>query len=165
MCMVAGIAMMAAGAAYSAYSAGEQAKAQNKQAGFNAQVARNNADISRQEGKYAQAVSEINASNARKQASHQIGAQRAQMGASGAVVDSGSFMDVTMDTAASGEREAQALLQEGNLEAWRKENEARGYSSTATQHEMSKVSVGAAVGGSVMNSVGSFGSMVAGKYI
>lgn len=157
--MAVGLGMMAASTAFSAYSAGQQASAQNREAEFNARVAQNNADISRQEGKYAIAASQINASKVRRTTDHKIGTQRAQMGASGAVVDSGSFMEVTMDTAEGGEREAQTLLHEGNMEMWRKENEARGHMTTAQQFRNSKVSVGSAVAGAIMGGIGQLGSM------
>ena len=147
--------MMAVSAGISAYSAGQQAKARNKQADYNNQVARNNAEIARQEGDYAWAQALRNANEKRKETGVLLGAQRARIGASGVVVDSGSASDLVLDTAERGEREAMALLQQGDIEAWRVENQARGYEQQARLAQSGKVSVGATVTGSLLSSAAS----------
>lgn len=139
-------------AVLSAANAASSAKTQNSQADYNTQVALNNAEISRQEGSYAQAQAMRNASEKRKETGVLIGAQRARQGASGVVVDSGSASDVVLDTAERGEREAMALLQQGDLEVWRAENQARGYEQQARLAQSGKVSVSAAVTGSLLSS-------------
>ncbi len=79
------------------------------------------------------------------------------MGASGAVVDSGSFMDVVADTAAAGERDAMALLQQGDLESWRAENAARNYDAQKNQALASRVDPTSAVAGSLLSSAAKMG--------
>ncbi len=144
--------MMGVSAAASAYSAYQGANAQNKQADYNSQVAQNNADISRQEGAYAQAQAARNAASKRQETEQLIGKQRAKQGASGVVVGSGTALDVVADTAAMGERDAMALLQQGDVEAWRAENKARSYDAQKSQSLSSKVDPTNAVVGSLMSS-------------
>ncbi len=150
--------MMGVSAAASAYTAHGEASAKNMQADYNAQVAQNNADISRQNGGYAQAQAARNAAGKRLETGQSVGRQRAKMGASGAVADSGSFMDVTMDTAAIGERDAVNMLHQGDVEAWRMENEARNYDAQKKLTLAGKVDPGMAVAGSLLSSAVQMGT-------
>lgn len=145
-------ASTAVSAATSAISAASSAKARNRQADYNSQVARNNAEIARQEGRYAKAQALRNATGKRRETAVVIGAQRARQGAAGVVVDSGSASDVALNTAEQGERAAVALLQQGDLDSWRAENQARGYEQQSVLAESGKVSVGSAVAGSLLSS-------------
>ena len=156
MCFAAApLVAMGVSAAMSAAGAASSANAQNKQAEYNAQVAQNNALMARQEGLYARTQAERNAGGQHKQTERLIGAQRARQGASGVVVDSGSTADVVQDTADTGAREAAALLQQGDTEAWRAENKARSFDAEYAQAKSSKVSVGSAVAGSLLSSAAS----------
>lgn len=58
-----------------------------------------------------------------------ISKQRATMGASGVVVDSGTFSDVLADTAASGKEDEDTIMQNALREAW-------GYQQAAKQATM-----------------------------
>lgn len=101
--------------------------AENRQLDYNAQVQFNNAESKLREASYARQQSERNAAERSKDVAALIGRQRALMGASGAVVDSGSFMDTTLATAEQGARDSMALLEEGDLESWRRRSEANLY--------------------------------------
>ena len=139
----------------SAMSSAASAKAQNRQADYNSQVAQNNAEITRQERTYALSQASRNAGEKRKETAVIVGAQRARQGASGVVTGSGSTMDVVMNTAENGEREAVQLSQQGDVQAWRLENQTRGYEQQSALAESSKVSVGGMVAGALMSSVAS----------
>lgn len=160
--VVGGIGLLGsiASAAFGAVGAVQQANAQNAMAEYNAKVAENNAKVMEQEGAYARAQAARNADEKRRETARIIGAQRAKMGASGAVVDSGSFLDLTLDTAEGGELDAMALLQEGDMQAWRAQLQAGNYYNEASQARASKVNSGSVLAGSLLS--GAAG--VAGSY-
>lgn len=144
--------LMGLSAAAGAANAAAGAAARNRQAEYNARVAQNNALMARQEGGYAKAQALRNATEKRKATARLVGTQRARQGASGVVVDSGSAADLVLETAGLGEREAMALLQEGDVVAWRVENQARGYEAQARLARNSRVSAGTAVAGPLLSS-------------
>lgn len=151
---IATVATAATGA-FSAISGAGQAGAQNAMLEYNAKVAENNAKIKENEASYARGQAARNAAEQRKKTAALIGAQRAKMGASGAVVGSGSFLDVIMSTAEQGERDAMALLQEGDLQAWRYEIEANNFKTQAQGHRGSKVNVGSVLVGGLLSTAAS----------
>ena len=146
------------GAGMSAVGMIQQADAANAQAGYQAQVAQNNAQIAENEAAYARAQGEKNAEAQKRKTMQVIGAQRAAMGASGAVVDAGSFMDVTLDTVERGTFDALALLEEGNRAAWRAENQSVNYQAQAGLFNASQRDPFASVGGSLLSGAGQIGS-------
>lgn len=148
---LAGLGLSAAGAAQQASTANAAADAQSK-------IAANNAKTAESEARYAEATAEENAQAQRRKTAQVIGAQRAAMGASGAVVDQGSFMDVTLDTATRGELDAQALLDEGDRAAWRARNQADTYSAQSKIYSQSKTSPLASVTGSLLSGASQIGS-------
>lgn len=148
---LAGLGLSAAGSA-------QQTAAANAQADAQSQIAANNAKIAENEKRYALATAEKNAQEQRRKTAQVIGAQRAAMGASGAVVDQGSFMDVTLDTVERGELDAQALLDEGDRAAWRAGNQADTYSAQSQIYSQSKTSPLASVTGSLLQGAGQIGS-------
>lgn len=121
------VAMMAVSAVVSAASSFSQTKSDNSALEYNAAVNAQNAAQAREEGRYAQAQASRNANEERRKTAALMGTQRAKMGASGAVVDSGSFLDVLTGTKMEGERNAMNLLREGDMQAWRSEAKAREY--------------------------------------
>ena len=135
-----------------------QANAQNAQMEYNAKVAENNAKNAQAEADYARAQGWRNANEKRKEVAQLIGAQRAKMGASGAVVDSGSFLDLTLSTKEQGELDAMALAQEGDMSAWRAELQRDNYLSSANMSRASKVSSGGAMWGSLLGGAANVGS-------
>lgn len=118
----AAIAASAVGAGISAYGAYQQQEAANAQAKYQAQVAANNAEIARMEGDYAREQAQRKADEHRDEVRRFIGAQRAAQSASGFIVDKGTNLDLTLDSAALGEIDAMEILhEEGEMAAWRSE--------------------------------------------
>lgn len=148
---VAGLGMSAAGSMQQANAANATADAQSK-------IAANNATIAESEAHYAEEAADKNAQAQRRRTAQVIGSQRAAMGASGAVVDEGSFMDLTLDTAERGEMDALALLEEGDRAAWRARGQSANFSAQSEIYRNSKTSPLASVGGSVLSGAGQIGS-------
>lgn len=149
------VAVTAASGVFSAISGYNQAKSQNAMLEYNAKVAEYNAKVKENEASYARGQAARNAAEQRKQTAQLIAAQRAKMGASGAVVGSGSFLDVTMNTAETGARDAMALLQEGDISAWRHEIEAGNYKHQAQSYLASRVSPGSVLAGGLLSAAAS----------
>ena len=103
----------------SAGSAAYSQSVQNRQLKYQAKVAENNAVAAGYEAEYAKEQAQKNAQTHRDQVAKLLGKQRAAMGASGLVADTGSFMDVELDTIGQGKLDELAILHEGDLEAWR----------------------------------------------
>lgn len=151
------VATGAAGLGLSAMGTMQQANAANKQAAVQAQIAANNAQIAENEAAYARGQAEKNAEAQKRKTMQIIGTQRAAMGASGAVVDEGSFMDVSLDTVERGTYDALALLEEGERAAWRAENQAGNFRAQSTLHSASKKSAFLPVAGSLLSGAGQIG--------
>ena len=154
---IAALTTSLAGTAVSAYGQMQQAKAANAQADYQAKVANNNARIAEMEAQYAEQQGQKNAEAQRRRTAIAIGAQRARMGASGAVVDSGSFLDLTLDTAHQGELDAMALLEEGQMEAWRARIQGTNYQAQSKLFGMSKTDPHLAAGGTLLEGAGRAG--------
>lgn len=114
------IALAAASSAIQAMGAMEAAAAKQREAEYNAQVADMKAKDAINRGN-------IEAEAQRTKASKVSGAQRAAMGASGAVVDSGSFGDILLDTATTGEKDAQTVRTNALREAWGYESQSESF--------------------------------------
>ena len=150
-------AVMVAGTLVSAYGQMQATKAANAQADFQSKVADNNARTAEMEAQYAEAQGMRNAETQRRKTAIMIGAQRARMGAAGAVVDSGSFLDLTLDTAKQGELDAMALLNEGKMEAWRARVQGTNYKAQSQLYGMSKTNPYIGAAGTLLQGVGSAG--------
>ena len=162
--MVIPLVISLAGAAVSAYgqmqqakAANAQAKAANAQADYQSKVANNNARTAEMEAQYAEQQGQKNAEAQRRRTAIAIGAQRARMGASGAVVDSGSFLDLTLDTAHQGELDAMALLEEGQMEAWRARIQGTNYKAQSKLFGMSKTNPYIGAAGTLISGAGQAG--------
>jgi hypothetical protein len=136
----------------------QQTNAQNAQAQAQAQIARNNAATAQDEAAYALEQSQKNAAAQRRKTAEVIGAQRAKEGGTGAVVDSGSFMDVTLDTAERGEMDALALLNEGKLAAWRATNQGKLYTAQSQIYDSAQKSAMLPAAGTLLAGAGQIGS-------
>ena len=161
MCTVVGALGLVAtigSAVYGTIGAVRQANAQNAQMEYNAKVSENNARNAQAEADYARAQGWRNANEKRREVAQLIGAQRAKMGASGAVVDSGSFLDLTLSTKEQGELDAMALAQEGDMAAWRAELQRDNYLQNANMSRASKVSSSGAMWGSLLGGAANVGS-------
>jgi len=147
-----------AGLGLSAVGAAQEADSKNAAADAQSKIAANNAKIAENEARYAEGVADRNAQVKRRQTAQLIGTQRAAMGASGAVVDQGSFMDITLDTAQQGDLDALALLEEGDRAAWRARGNADNFSAQSDVYAKSKTSPLASVTGSLLQGAGQIGS-------
>jgi hypothetical protein len=145
------------GTAVSAYGQYSAAKAANKQADYQAKVAANNAATAEMEAKFAEQQGQRNAEAQRRKTAIMIGAQRARMGASGAVVDTGSFLDLTLDTARGGELDAMALLNEGKMQAWRSRVQGSNLMAQSNLYKSSKTNPFLAAGGTLLEGAGRAG--------
>jgi hypothetical protein len=155
--MVIPLVVSLVGAAVSAKGQMDQAKAANAQADYQSKVAANNAASAEMEAKYAEQQGQRNAEAQRRRVAVMVGAQRAKMGASGAVVDSGSFLDLTLDTVKQGELDAMALREEGDLEAWRARTQGANFQAQSKLYGMSKTNPYIGATGTLLQGAGQAG--------
>lgn len=145
------------GAGATAYGQYRATQAANKQAEYQSQVAANNAATAEMEAKYAEQQGERNAEAQRRKTAIMVGAQRARMGASGVVADTGSFLDIELDTVRMGELDALALRDEGQLAAWRSRVQGSNYRAQSQLYSMSKTDPLLSAGGTLLSSAGTIG--------
>lgn len=162
---VAGTLATIASTGIGIYSSMQQAKAQQAQAEYQASMAKYNAAVANENKKLAeqQASAERregyeNMIAKRQETAKLIGKQRAAAGASGAVVDFGSNLDLQSDTAAEGEIDAINLYNEGldkaynyEIQAWNYANQSNAYDSSSGAYSAQADSA-AATG--TMNAIG-----------
>jgi len=159
MCTIAaaGLAVSLAGTAMAAVSTVQQQRAQNKQMRYQATVAENNAQAAEYEGNYAKAEAEKEAQLQQRRVASIVGSQRAAAGSSGLAVDSGTFMDLTLDTAEQGKIDEMAILREGDMSAWRVKVGADNYRTQAGLYRASQQSAFLPAVGQLMTGIGSAG--------
>jgi len=126
--MFAITAAQTAAAMYPAYAAQES---QNAQLEYNSKVLERNAEIARQKAVSTKVAARTEAYESAKRTAAFIGRQRALMGASGAVVGEGNFMDIQLDAAAHGAYQQMAIIYNADLEAWNYEAQAVGMETSA----------------------------------
>ena len=152
--MIVGIAS----AAVSAYGSYSQQRSLNTQARYKKREADNNAATAKLEAQYIRTVTAEKAKKHRQKVAHFVGKQRAEMGASGIVVDEGSFLDVTLDTVEQGKLDEMALLYEGDKEAWRAEVVGGNYTNQGRLYSMSEASPAATAAPVLMSGVARAGT-------
>lgn len=159
MCYLAAIpiALTAVSGVASAVGGYHDAKAQNASLEYNRQAQMQNAALARQEASYARAQAQRNANEKRKETAMLIGAQRAKMGASGAVVDSGSFLDLSLSTREEGEKDAVGMLQQGDVEAWRHDVQAQRYEEQGRIYGASKKNPWSVLAGGLLSTAAQTG--------
>lgn len=128
------IAATAMSTAVGVYSSIQQGKTAQKQANYQAEVARQNQALSEQQASAERMAGYEEAQATRRRAATLIGSQRAAAGASGAVVDFGSNLDLQADTAAQAEMDAINAYNKGidsaynsQIQAWNYGQQAAGY--------------------------------------
>ena len=135
-----GAAVTLASTAVGTWSAVRRQEEQRKQAEFsadmarrNAQVAEENARMAEEEARQTRADSYDAAVRKRQETSLLVGKQRAQAGASGAQIDSGSQLDSQLDLREKGELDALSIEEQGEraaynqeVQAWNQRNAAQG---------------------------------------
>lgn len=133
--MATSLVVGAVGSVYQNSVASAQARAQSQQAQDNADIANQNAKLAEEEARQARREGYENKLKKRQEVAGIIGEQRAAQGASGALVDSGSFMDLSLDTVDKGEADAIKMEQQGFDTAYQKELEAYNYRNQANQYQ------------------------------
>jgi len=114
--MAAGI--MGAGAVVSALGARQQAQAQQASLNYQSQVAQNNAQISQDQAAVAMQSGTTNIQGQDIRAANLIGAQRAQLGASGVDLGSGSANDLITSTRFMANRDHATAVDNAMRQAW-----------------------------------------------
>lgn len=110
--------IMGASAALSMYGASKQADALNAQADFSETMARINKRYAERQADDVLAKGEADAKTVSKQAGQALGSQRAALASQGVALDSGSALDIQLQTAEAGARDAARIKQNSQLEAW-----------------------------------------------
>ena len=128
-----GAAVTLASTAVGTWNAVSRQEEQRKQAEFSADMARRNAQIAEEEARQTRADSYDKAVRKRQETSLLVGKQRAQAGASGAQIDSGSHLDSQLDLREKGELDALSIEEQGEraaynqeVQAWNQRNAAQG---------------------------------------
>lgn len=129
--IIAAVAAIASG-----ISVYQQQQAANKRNKYMAEVARNNAKIAKYEAAYVKQQAAKKAAKQGITVAKFLGKQRAAMGASGVVVDEGTFLDILLDTTGEGRSDQLAILYEGDIAGWRHEMVAGGHIAQAGLHDM-----------------------------
>ena len=130
------MAATAASTAVGVYSSVQQGKNAQKQANYQAEVARRNQDLAEQQASAERMAGYEEAQDTRRKAAQVIGAQRAAAGASGAVVDFGSNLDLQADTAAQAEIDALNAYNQKLDNAYNAEINAWNYGQKAGAYNM-----------------------------
>ena len=162
--LVASTLASLAGTAMSVAAQGQQAAAQRDAANYQAEVAKQNRELADEAASAARKEGYDAATRKRQDVAALIGRQRAVAAGSGAAVDTGSFLDLAMDTAEKGEADALALYQQGldkgrnlNLQGWSYGQQAEGFAMQARNTDASLGMAATALGG-VAQAGSNFGS-------
>lgn len=114
--------------AYGQYAAGQQAQAMYK---YQSKMAERNAQISELQAKDAEKRGAIEEAQHRLKVQGMIGEQKSALAAGGVAVDTGSPLDILVDTAGLGEFDAQVIRRNASREAWAARTQAQGYRAEA----------------------------------
>lgn len=128
---VASIAATVIGAGVSAYGQMQAGKAAQSAANYQAAVASNNKIIADRAAADALKRGETAESQHRQQVAALKGRQRAVMAGNGVVVDQGSALDITTDTAGQGEFEALTIRSNAEREAYNHKVQGMGFQADA----------------------------------
>ena len=114
-----------------------QARAQSEQMEYQADVARQNQQLAEQQASAERRQGYENMVTQRQETARLIGRQRAAAGASGAVVDVGSNLDLQADTAAQGEIDAINTYNQALDRAYNYDVQAVNYGNQAAAYDAS----------------------------
>lgn len=145
----AAVGVQAAGGAISAYN---QQLATNNALTYNANVAYRNAERVKIENEYNRLQAEKNIAQVGKRTRQAVGQQRAAMGASGLVVDTGTFLDVQANTISAGAEEQAAIIEDRDFATYSSMQEFENYINDARMSLASRQSPLYAAGTSLFNS-------------
>lgn len=143
-----------AGTAMTVSAQSQQAQQQKAVAEYQANVAQKNQELAEDQAAAVKRQGYDDAQRKRLQVAGIIGSQRAAAGASGATVDTGSFLDLNMDTAEKGEIDALAIQQQAldkahnlQIQGWNSGQQARAYAWQADNVDPTNAMIGTALGG------------------
>lgn len=140
----------------------QQSRMQQQQAEYQADVARQNQQLAEQQASAERKQGYENMIAKRQETAKLIGRQRAAAGASGAVVDVGSNLDLQADTAAQGEIDAINLYNQGLDRAYNSEIQAWNYGSQAEAYDSQASAAGSnawmSAAGTALGGIASIGS-------
>lgn len=151
----AGAAVVAlAGTAMQMSAQAQHAQQQKASAEYSAEVAQRNQDMATEQAASVKRQGYDAAQTQRLKAAGIIGTQRAIAGASGITVDTGSNLDLTMETAEKGELDALAIQQQSldkahnlQIQGWNSGQQAQAYAWQADSIDPTAGMVGTALGG------------------
>lgn len=121
----------ALGAATSVYGSIQQGQAAKAQADYQAAVARNNAVLASRAAADARSQGEVAAANRARQGAQLLGRQRATLASNGVLVDQGSALDLTSDTAGQNELDQLTIRNNAERQALGFEAQGMNYGSQA----------------------------------
>ena len=143
-----------AGTAMTVSAQQQQAQQQKASAEYSAEVAQRNQDMAQEQAESVKRQGYDDAQRQRLKAAGMIGTQRAIAGASGVTVDTGSNLDLTMETAEKGELDALAIHQQAldkshniQIQGWNSGQQAQAYAWQADNIDPTAGMVGTALGG------------------
>ena len=151
---VVAIAGTVAGTAMSMSAQQKQAQQQKASAEYQAKIAEQNQELAQEQAASVKRQGYDDAQRQRLKAAGIIGTQRAIAGASGVTVDTGSNLDLTMETAEKGELDALAIQQQSldkahnlQIQGWNSGQQAQAYAWQADNIDPTAGIVGTALGG------------------
>lgn len=154
--IIAGVTAAAslAGTGMSMQAQQKQAQQQKASAEYQAKIAEQNQELAQEQAASVKRQGYDDAQRQRLKAAGIIGTQRAIAGASGVTVDTGSNLDLTMETAEKGELDALAIQQQSldkahnlQIQGWNSGQQAQAYAWQADSIDPTAGMVGTALGG------------------
>lgn len=154
--IIAGSALVlsAIGVGVQAYGQAKEQSAANRAAEYNAQMMERNAQIARYQAADAEARGQLAEKQHRLQVANLIGEQRSGFGASGVLVDTGSPLDIVLDTAEQGEFDALTIRHNAAMEVWGYGNQEAESIANASLYRSTKRSPGFAAGTTLLTGAG-----------
>jgi hypothetical protein len=151
------IASSVLGAGVSIIGQGQQAAAQRASLEYQAAVSRNNQILAERQAADATERGRIAERNQRVKAQQLAGRQRAVLAGNGVVVDEGSALDITSDTAAMGEQDALTIRANAEREALGFRTQGMNFGAQAGLQSMQAANTSATMGqiGTAFGAIGS----------
>lgn len=109
---------------------------QRKAARYQARVAETKAQAARYEADNARKLAKYDANNMRREFLRSQGTQRSLLASSGVDMAGGSAMDVLLDNASQARRDQEYRLYQGDMDAWRYENQTQSMLMDAEESRM-----------------------------
>lgn len=151
---VLAIAGTVAGTAMSMSAQQKQAQQQKASAEYQADVAQKNQELAQEQAADVKRQGYDDAQRQRLKVAGMIGTQRAIAGASGITADTGSNLDLQMDTAEKGEVDALAIQQQSldkahnlQIQGWNSGQQSQAYAWQADNTDPTAGMIGTALGG------------------